>query len=48
MQTKYDLSSMGGILYTVLISFFFVGLVGIFFPFSRAIEAVYAGIGTLL
>ncbi|CAD6572089.1 MAG: hypothetical protein CYPHOPRED_004709 [Cyphobasidiales sp. Tagirdzhanova-0007] len=48
MQTKYDLSSMGGVLYTMLISFVFIGLVSIFFPFSRVIDAVYAGFGTLL
>ena len=48
MQTKYDLSSLGGVLYLVLISFFFVGIVQIFFPFSRAMDALYAGVGTLL
>lgn len=48
MQTKYDLSSLGGVLYLVLISFFFVGIVQIFFPFGRAMDALYAGVGTLL
>jgi hypothetical protein len=48
MQTKYDMTSMGGVLYTVLLCFFFVGLLQIFFPFSGVAEMIYAGIGTLL
>lgn len=48
MQTKYDLSSLQGVLYLGLISFFFVGILQIFFPFGKTMDAIYAGVGTLL
>jgi len=48
MQTKYDLTSLGGILYASLIGFFGVGLVGIFFPFSHTIDILYSAFGVLL
>lgn len=48
MQTKYDFTSMAGVLYTVLLAFFFIGLVQFFLPFSRTLDMVYAGVGTLL
>lgn len=48
MQTKYDLSSMGGILYSILLVFFFTGVIGIFFPFSGWVEVFYSFVGVLL
>ncbi|GAA96476.1 uncharacterized protein L969DRAFT_94564 [Mixia osmundae IAM 14324] len=48
MQSKYDFSHWGSYLYGILLVFFFTGIVGVFFPFSRVMDAVFAGVGTLL
>lgn len=47
-QTKYDFSSMGNWLYMILLVFFFSGIVGIFIPFSKTTDLVFASIGVLL
>lgn len=48
MQTKYDLTSLSGVLYAGLLGFLGVGLVRLFLPASSTFELVYAGFGTLL
>lgn len=48
MQTKYDLTSLGGVLYAGLMGFLGVGLVGLFLPFSHTVDILYAGFGVLL
>jgi len=48
LQSKYDFSGMGPYLYGALLAFIMTGLVGMFFPFSRTIDLVYAVGGCLL
>jgi len=48
LQSKFDFSSLGPWLFAVLLIFFATGIVGIFFPFSKTVDAVYAGLGVLL
>jgi len=47
-QTKYDFSSWGSGLLTVLMVFFGMGIVGIFFPWGRTADLIYSGLGVLL
>lgn len=47
-QTKYDLTSMAGVLSACLWGLIGVGLVGMFVPFSSAVELIYSGIGALV
>ncbi|RDW46797.1 inhibitor of apoptosis-promoting Bax1-domain-containing protein [Yarrowia lipolytica] len=47
-QTKYDLTSMAGILSACLWGLIGVGLVGMFVPFSSAVELIYSSIGALV
>jgi len=47
-QSKYDFSNMGTYLFAALLVFFITGLVGIFFPFSKTMDAIYAGGGCLI
>ncbi|GAA6032356.1 hypothetical protein JCM8097_008134 [Rhodosporidiobolus ruineniae] len=48
LQSKYDFSSMGTYLYAALLCFFFVGLAGLFIPYSRGFDMLMAGFGVLL
>lgn len=48
MQTKYDLSSMAGILYAGLIGFLATGFIGLIFGWGSTMELVYSAFGTLL
>lgn len=48
MQTRYDLTSMQGWLFTGLWAFVLVGLAAMFFPFSSTISIVYSALGVLL
>lgn len=48
LQTRYDLSSLQGWLFTGLWAFILVGLAAIFFPFSNTISIVYSAFGVLL
>jgi FtsH-binding integral membrane protein len=47
-QSKYDFSSLGTYLYGGLLVFIFTGLAALFFPWSKTIDAVYAGAGALI
>merc|ERR1719433_1485323 len=47
-QTKIDFTAMGGVLIAVLVCFMLFGLIAIFFPASRTLNLVYAGIGTII
>ncbi|KZT66348.1 UPF0005-domain-containing protein [Daedalea quercina L-15889] len=48
LQSKYDFSGMGGWLFGGLVALMMTGLVGIFIPFSRTMDMIYAGGGCLL
>merc|ERR1719180_738547 len=43
-QTKIDFTAMGGVLIAVLVCFVLFGLIAAFFPASRTVNLVYAGI----
>jgi len=47
-QTKIDFTAMGGVLIAVLVCFVLFGLIAAFFPASRTLNLVYAGIGTII
>merc|ERR1711862_932885 len=47
-QTKIDFTAMGGVLIAVLVCFVLFGLIAAFFPASRTVNLVYAGIGTII
>lgn len=47
-QSKYDFSGMGPWLFGGLIALVMTGFVGIFLPFSRTMDLIYAILGTLL
>jgi len=47
-QSKYDFSNMGSYLFGGLMIFVVTGFVGIFFPFSRTLDAFIAGGGCIL
>ncbi|KIP11563.1 hypothetical protein PHLGIDRAFT_33284 [Phlebiopsis gigantea 11061_1 CR5-6] len=47
-QSKYDFSGMGPWLFGGLIALMMTGIVGIFIPFGRTMDLIYAGGGTLL
>jgi hypothetical protein len=47
-QSKYDFSGLGPWLFGGLIALFMTGIVGIFIPFSRTIDLLYAIGGTIL
>ena len=48
LQSKYDFSGMGPWLFGGLIALCMTGFVGIFFPFGKTMDLVYAAGGTLL
>lgn len=48
LQSKYDFSGLGPWLFGGLVALMMTGLVGIFFPFGRTMDLVYAAGGTLL
>jgi hypothetical protein len=48
MQSKYDFSSLGPLLFAGIMGLIFAGFVQIFFPFSKTVDLVYAGFGVLL
>ncbi|XP_065580738.1 protein lifeguard 1-like [Artemia franciscana] len=47
MQTKYDFTTFGGILFSVLIIFIIFGLVQLFFP-GKVMNMIYSAFGALL
>ena len=47
-QTKIDYTEMGAVLLAVLICFVIFGLIAAFFPASRTLNLVYAGIGCII
>jgi protein lifeguard len=47
MQTKWDFTTMGGILFVAVIVLIFLGIFALIFP-SRVLTIVYASIGALL
>ncbi|KIM69642.1 hypothetical protein SCLCIDRAFT_1208122 [Scleroderma citrinum Foug A] len=48
LQSKYDFSGMGSWLFGGLIALMMTGIVGVFIPFSRTIDLVYAVLGCLI
>ncbi|KAG6335953.1 hypothetical protein ID866_3129 [Astraeus odoratus] len=48
LQSKYDFSGLGPWLFGGLIALLMTGIVGIFIPFSRTMDLVYAILGCLL
>jgi len=48
LQSKYDFSGMGPFLFGGLIALLMTGFVGIFFPFSKTMDLIYAIVGCLL
>jgi len=48
VQSKWDFSGMGPFLFAGLLALMMTGIVGIFFPFSRTFDLIYAIGGTLL
>jgi len=48
LQSKYDFSGMGPFLFGGLIALLMAGLVGIFIPFSRTMDLIFAIGGCLL
>ncbi|KAI6157925.1 UPF0005-domain-containing protein [Pisolithus tinctorius] len=48
LQTKYDFSGLGPWLFGGLIALLMTGIVGIFIPFSRTLDLVYAILGCLI
>ncbi|OJT02369.1 Bax inhibitor 1 [Trametes pubescens] len=48
MQSKYDFSGMGSWLFVGLFALFMTGLVGIFVPFSRTMDLIFAIGGCLI
>ncbi|KAJ7647191.1 glutamate binding protein [Roridomyces roridus] len=48
LQSKYDFDGMGPFLFAGLIALCMTGVVGIFFPFSKTMDLIYAIGGTLL
>jgi len=48
LQSKYDFSGMGPFLFGGLIALFMTGLVGVFVPFSRTMDLIFAIGGCLL
>ena len=48
LQSKYDFSGMGPWLFGGLIALVMTGFVGVFFPFGKTMDLVYAAGGTLL
>jgi len=47
-QSKWDFSNLGTYLYGAILIFLVTGIFSIFFPFSRTIDAIYAGFGCLI
>jgi len=47
-QSKYDFSGMGPWLFGGLMALLMTGLVGIFIPFGKTMDLIYAGLGCLL
>lgn len=47
-QSKYDFSGMGPWLFGGLVALMMTGLVGVFIPFGRTMDLIYAIGGTLL
>lgn len=48
MQTKIDFTAWGGALLCVLVVFVLVGFVAAFFPQTRTVRLVYAGVGAII
>eukprot|EP00803_Ostreobium_quekettii_P000878 evm.model.scf_713.2 EVM.evm.TU.scf_713.2 scf_713:32155-34696(+) len=48
MQTKYDITMLGGVLYSALWILLLCSLIMIFIPGVRVLQTVYAGLGALL
>jgi len=48
LQSKYDFSGMGPFLFGGLIALLMTGIVGVFIPFSKTMDLIYAIIGCLL
>ncbi|KAJ3501471.1 hypothetical protein NLJ89_g9321 [Agrocybe chaxingu] len=47
-QSKYDFSGMGPFLFGALMALVMTSFIGIFFPFGRTFDLVYASFGCLL
>lgn len=48
MQTKYDFTTWGGVLLSVLVILVLVGFIAMLFPKSRTFHLLYASIGAIL
>lgn len=48
MQTKYDFTTWGGVLLSLLVILVLTGFIAMLFPKSRTFDLLYAGIGALL
>jgi len=48
MQTKYDFTTMGGVLFSLLWVLLLCGFVTIFIPHVKGVQLAYAGVGALL
>lgn len=48
MQTKYDFSGAGPYLFAAFLVLFFTSILMMFMPYSRTLELIYAGAGTLI
>ncbi|KZS93931.1 UPF0005-domain-containing protein [Sistotremastrum niveocremeum HHB9708] len=48
IQSKWDFSGMGPFLFAGLIALLMTGLVGMFIPFGKTMDLIYAVLGTLL
>jgi FtsH-binding integral membrane protein len=47
-QSKYDFSGLGPYLFAGLLTLIMAGFIGIFFPFSRTMDLIYAVLGCLI